>query len=221
MSAASALREECEEVSRALGEIEDKEFEGPTRCSAWNVKELLAHMYRDIDNVARYLAEPPPAEATHDSVTYWNYDAAEMGPGIADRAKQLAATFATAGDLVEAWNRRWPEICDLAEATDPHRPVATWGPVLTLEEYLRTRVLEIVVHHLDLEDAFGRTCWGTDEAVGIVDEILVDLLGKEPPHELDWDAIEFIERATGRREPTEHEKSLLGVRAARRFPLIS
>lgn len=221
MSTVSALREECAEVSSALAEIEEKEFDGPTRCPAWNVKELLAHMHRDLDNVAVYLAEPGPPEATHDSVSYWNYDAAKLGPGIADRAKTFAATFATAGDLTAAWNERWPQICDLAEATDAMRLVTTWGPALSLEEYLRTRVLEIVVHHLDLEDAFGRSCWGTDEAVGIVDEILVDLLGKEPPHELEWDAIEFIERATGRKELTEQERSLLGVRAAKRFPLIS
>jgi uncharacterized protein (TIGR03083 family) len=221
MTTASALREECAAVSDALTQIEEAEFDGPTRCPAWTVKELLAHMYRDIDNVERYLGEPAPAEATHDSVTYWRYDVAALSPEVADRAKELAATYATAGDLVEAWNARWPEICDLSSATDPSRLVATWGPVLTFDEYLRTRVVEIVVHHLDLEDAFGRTCWGTDEAVGIVDELLVDALGKEPPHELEWDAIEFIERATGRKELTEHEKSLLGVRAAKRFPLIA
>lgn len=221
MSAVSALREECAEVSLALAAIDEPGFDGPTRCPAWSVKELLAHMYRDIDKIAVYLAEPEPTEATHDSVSYWRYDAAKIAPGIADRATEFAATFATAGDLTAAWNGRWPGVCDLAEATDPQRLVATWGPALSLEEYLRTRVLEIVVHHLDLEDAFGRTCWGTDEAVGIVDEILVDLLGKEPPHELEWDAIEFIERATGRKELTEHERSELGVRAAKRFPLIS
>jgi uncharacterized protein (TIGR03083 family) len=221
MSTVSALRDECADVSRALTEIDEAEFDGPTRCPAWSVKELLAHMYRDIDNVSVYLAEPEPSEATHDSVSYWNYDAAKMAPGVADRAKALAATFSTSGELVEAWNRRWPQICDLADATDPQRLVMTWGPAMNVEEYLRTRVLEIVVHHLDLEDAFGRICWGTDEAVGIVDEILVDLLGKEPPHELEWDAIEFIERATGRKELTEHERAELGVRAAKRFPLIA
>lgn len=221
MSTISALREECTEVTRALADIDPAEFDGPTRCPAWSVKELLAHMYRDIDNVSRYVAEPEPEEATHDSVTYWRYDAAKVAPGVADRAKGLAMTFPSPSALVEAWDQRWPEVLDEVSAVDPERRVATWGPVLTLDEYLRTRVLEIVVHHMDLEDAFGRTCWGTDEAVGIVDEILVDLLGKEPPHELDWDVIEFIECATGRRELTEHERTLLGVRAAKRFPLIA
>jgi len=217
----SALHEECEEVTRALRGIEEDEFEGPTRCPAWNIKELLAHVYRDVDNIAVYLAAPEPDEVTHDSASYFRYDAAKMAPGVADRAKQLAATFASPHELVEAWNQRWPEVLVLAEETDPQRRVMTWGPALTLDEYLRTRVLEVVVHRMDLEDAFGRACWGTDEAVGIADEILVDLLGKEPPHELDWDVVEFIERAAGRHELTEHERTLLGTRAAKRFPLIA
>ena len=221
MSTLSALREECAEVSKALGEIEEAEFDGPTRCPAWSVKDLLAHMYRDVDNISVYLAAPEPDEVTHDSVTYWHYDAAKLAPGVADRAKELSAQFPSSAALVEAWDERWPAVLDDAAAADPERLVATWGPALTLEEYLRTRVLEIVVHHLDLEDAFGRTSWGTDEAVGIVDEVLVDLLGKEPPHELDWDVVEFIERATGRKELTENERTLLGVRATKRFPLIA
>jgi uncharacterized protein (TIGR03083 family) len=219
MSTLSALREECAQVSAALGQIEDAEFEGPTRCSEWSVKELLAHMYRDIDNIAIYLAHPEPDLATHDSITCWR-DVPRMAAGIADRAKGSAATFATAAALVDAWNALWPAVLDQVQAADPERLVTTWGPSMTLEEYLRTRVLEIVVHHMDLEDAFGRTCWGTDEAVGIVDEMLVDILGREPAHELDWDVIEFIERATGRKDLTAHERTLLGVRAAKRFPLI-
>jgi uncharacterized protein (TIGR03083 family) len=221
MSTLSALGEECAEVTRALLDVEEAEFDGPTRCPAWSVKELLAHMYRDIDNISAYLAEPEPAEATHDSVTYWRYDVAKVSPGVADRAKYLAATFPTAQAMVQAWNRRWPDVLEEAASADPQRLVATWGPSLTLDEYLRTRVVEIVVHHLDLAEALGRTSWGTDEAVGIVDETLVDLLGKEPAHELDWDVIEFIERATGRKELTDHERHLLGVRAAKRFPLIA
>ena len=221
MSTLSALREECAQVSEALSQIEDAEFDGPTRCSEWSVKEMLAHLYRGIDNIAVYIAVPEPEEVTHDSVTYWGYDVAEESPAVADRAKELAAAHASGASLVKAWNARWPEVLNEAARADPARRVATWGPVLTLDEYLRTRVVEVVVHHMDLEDAFGRTCWGTDEAVGIVDEILVDLLGKEPPHELDWDVIEFIERATGRKDLSEHERTLLGVRAANRFPLIA
>lgn len=223
MSSLSALREECEEVSQFASGLAPKDFELPTRCSEWNVKELLGHIYRDVDRIKAAIAEPAPAEATHDSATYFLYDAAEMAPGVAERAKEVAGRFPTGASLVTGWDSMWPPTLATADAelvADPERIVTTWGPALTLEEYLRTRVLEVTVHRMDLEEAFGRKCWGTDEAVGIVDEILVDLLGKEPPHELEWDAIDFIETACGRRELTGEERSMLGVRAATKFPLI-
>ena len=43
---------------------------------------------------------------------------------------------------------------------------------------------------MDLDHALGRKGWGTDAGVSIVDDILVGLLGKEPPDALDWDAVD-------------------------------
>jgi len=98
--------------------------------------------------------------------------------------------------------------------------VSTFGPVLTLDEYLRTRVLEVTVHRMDLEDALGLPSWGTDSAVSIVDDILVGLLGTEPPRSLDWDVVDFMATGTGRRELTDAERTKLGVRLSKRFPLL-
>jgi hypothetical protein len=44
-----ALRDECELVSQTVLGLAEDRFAGPTRLPAWNVKELLGHMYRDID----------------------------------------------------------------------------------------------------------------------------------------------------------------------------
>jgi len=220
MTTLSALREECEALSDALSQLGPSDFDRRTRCTEWDVKQLLGHIYRDVDRINEVVAAEEPAEATHDSATYFRYDIAKMSPGVDQRAKEAASGFPTGADLVAAWNELWPATLEAAAMTSPVRVVATWGPALEFEEYLRTRVLEVTVHRMDLEDAFGRKCWGTDEAVGIVDEILVDLLGKEPPHELDWDIIDFIETGTGRRVLTEEEKQLLGPRATKKFPLL-
>ncbi|MCJ7832656.1 MAG: maleylpyruvate isomerase family mycothiol-dependent enzyme [Actinobacteria bacterium] len=220
MTTLSALREECEALSGSLSELKASDFDRETRCTEWDVKQLLGHIYRDVDRINEVLASDEPAEASHDSATYFRYDIAKQSPGVAARAKEVAAGFATGQDLVAAWNELWPATLEAAAVASPVRVVATWGPTLQFDEYLRTRVLEVAVHRMDFEDAFGRKCWGSDQAVGIVDEILVDLLGKEPPHELDWDIIDFIETGTGRRALTEEEKGLLGPRATKKFPLL-
>jgi uncharacterized protein (TIGR03083 family) len=215
-----ALRHECEEVSNIVLALTEEEFAMSTRLPAWNVKELLGHMYRDINRTNTALSTPPPAEITADSVSYWrSYDPVHDAPAIADRAKELASGFATGGELAAAWDEMWRGALDGAEATDRSRIVITWGPALTLEEFLKTRVLEITVHRMDMEHALGRKGWGTDLAVSIVDDILEGLLGEQPPSDLEWDVLDFIETGTGRRQLTDGEREVLGP-LADGFPLL-
>jgi uncharacterized protein (TIGR03083 family) len=219
-----ALREECAEVSKIVMTLDGSDFARPTRCPAWNVKELLGHLFRDVDRINAALDSDGPPAPTHDAVGYFrSYDPTPGGAaaaGVAERSKEVAARYPTGSALAEDWDQLWPRTLDRAAAADPRRVVVTIGPALTFEEYLKTRVLEVTVHRMDLEAALGRRGWGTDTAVSIVDDILVGLLGAEPPRALDWDVVDFIETGTGRRELSEAERRKLGVRSAKRFPLL-
>jgi uncharacterized protein (TIGR03083 family) len=215
-----ALREECEEVSRfALG-LPEEDFSRQTRCTAWNVKELLGHLYWDLHRMKRWLEAPAADRADTDSVSYWrSYDALGDAPGIADRAAQRAAGYETGNELAKAWDELWRDAIRSAESQDWERVVATWGPKLTMDDFLRTRVLEVTAHRMDLQDALGQKGWGTDAAISIVDDALEGLLGVEPPSELEWDVVDFIEAGAGRRPLTEKEREILGP-LADRFPLL-
>lgn len=215
-----ALREECEQISEIGADLSQEDFARPTRCTAWNVKELLGHIYRDVDRISAGLVSDAPPEATHDSISYWRaYDPIADAPDVADRAKQLADRYGTGRELVEAWDEMWPRTLDQAAGADRKQVIVTWGPAITLNEFLKTRVLEVTVHRMDLEDALGRKGWGTDLAVSIVDDILEGLLGEEPPSDLEWDVVDFIEAGAGRRPLTDAERASLG-RLADRFPLL-
>lgn len=219
-----ALRDECEAVSELVQVLDESDFATPTRCSEWNLKELFAHIVRDVDRINTALGSEPPARVTHDASTYFrSYDATPGGAdamGVAQRSKDLAAEYSTGAALVEAWNDLWPRTLERAADADRARIVVTFGPALTFDEYLKTRVLEVTVHRMDLEDALGERGWGTDSAVSIVDDILVGLLGTEPPRSLDWDVVDFIEAGTGRRALTDAERKKLGIRLSKKFPLL-
>lgn len=218
--ALEALREECGEVSKIVLDLSEEDFSRPTRCSAWNVKELLAHMLWGLNRAKRSLGEPAPEAADTDSVSYWrSYDRMEDAPAIADRASQRAVQYPSGAALANAWDEMWREVVESSALQDRDRVVSTWGPTLTLDEYLKTRVLEITVHRMDLEDALGRKSWGTDQAISIVDDTLEALLGEEPPSDLEWDVIDFIEVGTGRRPLIDEEAKVLGS-LAERFPLL-
>jgi uncharacterized protein (TIGR03083 family) len=217
-----ALKGECELVSQLVLGLPEEDFAKPTRLPEWSVKELLGHMTRGVDRINVLLDAPPPAAADTDSISYWTrYDPVTDSPAVAERGKAVAAGFESGQQLAAAWDETWRRAAGRAATEDRSRPVeVTWGPALTLDEYVKTRVLEITVHRMDMENALGLKGWGTDAAISIVDETLEGLLGEEPPTELEWDAVDFIEVGTGRRDPTDAEREILGD-LADRFPLLS
>jgi uncharacterized protein (TIGR03083 family) len=217
-----ALKGECELVSELVLDMPEEDFDRPTRLPEWNVKQLLGHMTRGVERINVFLDAPPPPAADTDAISYWTrYDPFTDSSEVAQRGKDVAAGYESGQQLAAAWDETWRRAAGRAGTEDRERLVeVSWGPALTLDEYVKTRVLEITVHRMDMENALGLKGWGTDAAISIVDEILEGLLGEEPPTELEWDAVDFIDVGTGRRAPTDHEREILGD-LAERFPLLA
>lgn len=217
-----AMRDECEALSNLLGDLSEEDFAKPVpRTPAWTVKELMGHVHRGVvDRIAFALEHPAPGPPDVDSVSYWRWsDPAADPSAVAQRAKDVGAGFKTGKALVRAWDKGWPPTLDRAASADPDAVIVTFGPSIRFGEYLKTRVVEVTVHRMDIEDALGRKGWGTDGAISLVDDILVGLLGTEPPRALEWDAVDFIEAGAGRRPLTDVERKKLG-RLASKFPLL-
>ncbi len=218
---AAILDQESRLASAAASTIGEVAFAGPTRLPLWNVKELFAHMWGDLDRIREYLADPAPAAADTDAVAYWrSYDPADDGPATADRAKAVAAGFATGTELVTSFDGARAGSIALALATPEDRVVATWGPALRFDDYLETRILEMGVHGLDLAAAIEREPWLTPSASSVIRRILIGLLGAEPAIVRRWSDRSFIEAGTGRRGLTFEEHAALGP-LARAFPLLA
>jgi len=214
------LAAECDLVSAVARELPEEDYLLPTRCPAWNVKELLAHMDRDVDRINAALEAPAPPVADTDSVSYWRaYDPSVDASAIAGRAKDLAASFGWGSELAAAWDELWRRAVAAAAQEDPARVVVTWGPALTLEDLVKTRVLEITVHGTDLSAALRRPAWATEGGLRITTGILTGLLGEEHPEALGWDDLTLLEKGTGRAQLTEDEGATLGPLAGR-FPLL-
>ena len=183
----AALEAECERVSLAVLRLSETAFAERTRCTEWNVKELLAHMYRDIDRIAAYLSVSAPANVTHDAASYF----VAPGPSGSAHARMVAAwaweiadRYASGHDLARAWDDRWRRVIDLVRSVDPERSVETFGPSLTLREYVKTRVVEITVHGLDLADAIAEPAWATGDGLAVTKDVLEVMLGSPVPVEL-------------------------------------
>jgi uncharacterized protein (TIGR03083 family) len=218
--ALDVLRLECDLVSETVLSLTEARFGLPTRCTAWNVKELLAHIHRDVEQIVVALADEVSEDPDADAVSYWTrYDPVADAPGIADRAISRAAAYRRGHELAVVWDDLWRHALDLAEREPPMRVVRTWGPLLTFDEYLKTRALEVTVHGMDMAAALEADFWTTQEAADLTTDILAGLLGEEPTPDLGWGDLTFIDKGTGREPLTEGERHVLG-KLADRFPLL-
>jgi uncharacterized protein (TIGR03083 family) len=215
------LAAECADCAAVVTTLSEDDFDRPTRCPPWDVKALVGHIWRDVDRILVYTAEPAPDAPDSDAIAY--YRAAGVGADAADVARrgfEAAAAFATGHELARDFDDRWRRAVEVAASMAPDRVVRTFGPCLRLDEYLCTRLLEAAVHGLDLAEAIGAESWITPRAKALVRSMLVAMLEDEPPSALGWDDVAFLEAGTGRRPIAPEERAVLG-RLADRFPLLT
>jgi hypothetical protein len=73
-----------------------------------------------------------------------------------------------------------------------------WGDAMLLTEYLKTRVVELAVHGLDLAGALACEPWLSDDAATISAGVLTEELDDDARRSLTWDRPTLLAKATGR-----------------------
>ena len=216
----ATLDGECTLVVDALGELPEADFGRPTRCAAWDVKGLVGHLWRDLDRLGTCLELTPEPTATCDAIGYFRaYDPVADAPAIASQSLEVAARYGSGADAVAAFDEHRRECIEGVRSLAPDRLVRTRIATMRLDEFVKTRVLELSVHGLDLADALDAPPWLSHEGQAVTVALLEGLLGGPPPATLAHDAVAFIDTGTGRRALSDADRAALGVRAER-FPLL-
>ncbi len=183
------------------------------------MRDLLGHVCVVIDWLPSMLGAPAPGAAEISAVEYYRPDERfspqTNGTRIAlaqDRATRSADGGAFAEDFAATWQRA-DRLCRVQPAG---RTVRTrHGDAMLLSEFLRTRVVEVAVHGLDLADALGREPWLSPAAGAVVTELLIGAEHTASVDELGWSRPRFLRKATGR-EPLDAAESAqverLGIR---------
>ena len=187
-----AFDAECHLVTQTLGGV--NAWDAPA-LGQWNVAQLVAHTVRATTRVPAYLEQAVEGSPVVDRIGYWRYDAAAEAPAIAQRAiDEAAAIDATA--LPAAFAAGHAATLEAARAAGPDRVVFTIMGAMRLDEYVATRVLEVVVHHMDLRAALDLPPASDPGAARLVMQTLEGLLGGPRPRNLG--RTRFIQVATGR-----------------------
>ncbi|KUL46151.1 maleylpyruvate isomerase [Streptomyces sp. NRRL F-4489] len=203
----------------AVAETPDEDFERPSGCAGWLVRDLVCHLVIDAQDVLITLATPTEAEPTADAITYWELLAAP--PAGEDPLDALIPRLAAAygeprwlkfhlDDVGSAAGRA-------ARLANPATRVSTNDKVLTVADYLSAYILEWTLHHLDLIAHLPSLARPPAETLAASRASLEKIAGAAfPPSFSDQDALLI---GTGRRRPTDWEKAKLGPLAAT-LPLI-
>ena len=131
-------------VSAHLGE--------PVGLGDWTVRDLVAHLGLGI-GLSRYVAAAAP-----DAVPLSLGEYVRAYPPAADQISQMTHDLSTAfgDDPVGGFRRTAVEAFAALDATPGAVLQARRGPIAR-DDYLLTRLLELVVHGDDLQRALGRT----------------------------------------------------------------
>ncbi|NUP39739.1 MAG: maleylpyruvate isomerase family protein [Streptomyces sp.] len=197
-----AFRLEAGELTKAVAGLSEAEWDRPTRCEPWSVRELLGHVRVVTAWLPLMLGTPAPDSAEVTAVEYYRPDdrfSPQTNTTRIDLARNHAAQCADGAALADDFAATWQQVDRLCRDQPENRVVRTrHGDAMLLSEFLITRVVELAVHGLDVAEALGCEPWLTAEAGTVVRELLLGAGKLDAVRELGWDEPTFLRKATGR-----------------------
>ncbi|MFG2087053.1 MULTISPECIES: maleylpyruvate isomerase N-terminal domain-containing protein [unclassified Spirillospora] len=202
----------------AVDELSEQDWERPSGCTGWLVRDLVCHLIIDAQDVLITLVTPADTEPTADSVTYWDLVEPPTGEDPLDALiPRLAAAYGEPRLLKFHFDDVGSAAGRAAELADPGVRVSTQDKVLTAGDYLSAYVLEWTLHHLDLIAHLPSAAGPPAETLAAARAALDKIAGARIPVAFsDTDALLV---GTGRRAPTDAETAELGDLAVT-IPLI-
>ncbi|MGW5736502.1 MULTISPECIES: maleylpyruvate isomerase family mycothiol-dependent enzyme [Streptomyces] len=172
----TAVRAQFGNVRDAVGALEPEQLALPTRLGDWTVRELAAHLTTALGAVTRFLAMPQPA-AREVALLDWPFATASAAEQVDEAARSFAAQ-----DLTELYAHTLTGFeASLPDVTEGRLMPTRFG-AMTLDDFLVTRTVELVVHTDDLNDAVpGLDVPYDRQALAACTRLLADALAVQAP----------------------------------------
>jgi uncharacterized protein (TIGR03083 family) len=222
--ALTALAEESRTLSAVLLELDAEEFQRPTNCPPWDLKELVVHTAASI-GLRGDLPDPQSGAPLVSAADYYRRPE-RATPAYRRRnvesGQALAAGLPAGMTAAAMFDQIWRETVSRLRDQDPDRRVqiAAAGGSMRLADWTVTRVISVAAHGLDVALTLEREPWTTSPALTVMRGVFLSLLGAALPSGLAWDDQRLLEVATGRRALTDQDRKGLGS-LQERFPLLS
>lgn len=214
------LERELNAIEQTYRNLTGNDWRRPTRLQPldpalkpWTIFELAGHFDISIGLTRMLVADPQPGgQPGRDRASFFIFPRSEVAPVVYAYAYTMVEGKSPA-EMPDVLHETFSKTIAEARAN----PADTVGPgyyaLMRLDEFVTSRVVEAVVHGLDLTDALGIDELASEDAVSIAADVLDDLLARRTvpgrPADLS-DNRAWVRAASGRAEHTDPRLPLIG-----------
>jgi Mycothiol maleylpyruvate isomerase N-terminal domain len=217
--AVNTLETELGRVHEVFAGLTPDGWQRPTRLEPidptkphWTVFELAGHFDISIGLARMLMADPTEGQPGRDRTSFFIFARSEVAPVVYDYAYTMVEGR-TPSDMPDVVGETFTRTVQEARERPPDLIGPGYYALMRLDEFVVSRVVEAVVHGLDLTDALGHDNIATPDGIAITAEILDDLLARRTvagrPADLadDW---QWILAASGRGAHSDPRLPLIG-----------
>lgn len=215
----ATLDRELQGVQALFASLSDDEWRMPTHLvpfdpqrTPWTVFELAGHMDISIGLTRMLIASQEDGQPGRDQISFFIFPRSEVAPGVYEYAYTMVEGK-TPADMPSVLGETFAKSISESRALPPETVGSGYYALMRLDEFVTSRVVEAVVHGIDLTDATGRECIATPEGIAVTASILDELLARRTvagrPADL-GDDLAWIRAASGRAAHDDPRLPLLG-----------
>jgi len=155
----------------------------------------------------------PRRQPGRDRVSFFIFPRSEVAPVVYDYAYKMVEGK-TARDMPGVLHETFSKTIEEAKKTAPDHVGPGYYALMRADEFISSRVVEAVVHGMDLTDALGRESMATPAGVAMTAAILDDLLARRTvagrPDDLKGNDLAWVRAASGRGPHPDPRLPLIG-----------
>jgi hypothetical protein len=217
--AINTLEKELDGVEAVFSGLSPDQWALPTKLvpvdaqkKPWTVFELAGHFDISIGLTHMLIDSKQEGQPGRDRISFFIFHRPDVAPVIYDYAFTMVEGK-TPADMPRVLRDTFSKTIDWSKASAPDTVGSGYYALMRLDEFVPSRIVEAVVHGMDLTDALGQGPIATPAGIRATAQILDELLARRTvagrPADLsdDW---AWIKAASGRTEHPDPRLPLIG-----------
>jgi Mycothiol maleylpyruvate isomerase N-terminal domain len=217
--AVQTLEAELQQVEQAFRGLTEADWQIPTllqpvddTLKPWTLFELAGHFDISIGLTRMLISSQQDGQVGRDRVSFFIFPRAEVAPVVYNYAYTMIEGKQPA-EMPDVLHETFSKTIGESRATPPGAVGSGYYALMELGEFVPSRVVEAVVHGLDLTDALGQGSMATPAGIAMTAAILDELIARRyvpgRPAGL-TDDLAWVQAASGRAPHDDPRLPLIG-----------